>query len=313
MNTEKSVKRLKTEKIVISVFGMIFRLALLLTVGYIIILPFCSMLTYAFMPSEELNDPSVVWVPKSFTLENFTVALQKLDFINSLKQTLSVQIVAAIIQTLSTAVAAYGFSRFSFKFKKVYTAILLMTIFVPTPMIIVSLFTNFSSFDIFGIFTLFENIGGIDLTPNLLNTPLTFYIPAILGVGLRSGLCIFIYMQFFKGLPKELEEAASVDGAGPFKTFIRIIIPSSGVIIFTVLIFSLIWHWNDYYLSVMYYNRNYPLAVMLAQYLKTNKTSVYAILSQMAACLLFVTPMLVFYMIVQRKFIQSIDRVGIVG
>jgi multiple sugar transport system permease protein len=120
-------------------------------------------------------------------------------------------------------------------------------------------------------------------------------------------------MQFFKGLPRELEEAASVDGAGPIKTFIKIIIPSSGVIIFTVLIFSIIWHWNDYYLSIMYFNRDYPLAVTLEQYLRTNKTSIYAVLSQMAACLIFVAPMLLFYMVVQRKFIQSIDRVGIVG
>lgn len=310
---DKSVKRLRAEKIGSSIAFGIIRWALLLTVGYIIILPFCAMLSYAFMPADQMNDPSVVWIPKSFTFDNFKTALQKLDFWNSLKQTATVQLLSAVVQTFSAAVAAYGMSRFRFKLKGLYTVVLMLTIFIPAPMIIVSQFGNFSNFDVFGIFSFLELITGVDTTPNLINTPLTFYIPAILGVGLRSGLCIFIYMQFFKDLPKELEEAASVDGAGPVKTFLRIIIPSSGVIIFTVLIFSLIWHWNDYYLSVMYYNNNYPLAVMLSQYLKSNSVNITARLSQMAACLLFVTPMLLFYMVVQRKFIQSIDRVGIVG
>ena len=119
----------------------------------------------------------------------------------------------------------------------------------------------------------------------------------------------------------ELEEAAWIDGAGPIKTFLKIAVPSSGVAITTVLVFSLIWHWNDFLLCSMYLNKEYPLAMQL-NLLPTNLTTMGYYLNpetpetlafQMAGCVLFVTPMLIIYMILQRKFIESIDRVGITG
>ena len=129
-----------------------------------------------------------------------------------------------------------------------------------------------------------------------------------------------MYMQFFKGLPAELEEAAWIDGAGPVQTFVRIVLPSSGVIILTVFIFSFIWHWNDSFLALMYTTDKLPLAVMLqdiGQYVYMSAGDWPRSISQsavyMAACLLFITPPMTLFLILQRKFIQSIDRVGIVG
>lgn len=112
---------------------------------------------------------------------------------------------------------------------------------VPAPMIIIPLVINFSKMDVLGILGLFQDVSGIDLRPNLLGTELTFYLPSLFAVGLRSGILIYIYIQFFKGLPSELEEAAWIDGAGPIRTFVSIAVPSSGVVILTVTIFSLIW------------------------------------------------------------------------
>ena len=121
-------------------------------------------------------------------------------------------------------------------------------------------------------------------------------------------------------MPYELEEAAWVDGANPIRTFISIALPSSGVVITTVLVFSVVWHWNDAFLSSMYMNKNYPLAVSLSRITTTLNSMGYyddqnveaqAIL--MASCILFVLPPLIFYMIMQRRFIESIDRVGITG
>ena len=155
---------------------------------------------------------------------------------------------------------------------------------------------------------------GTELRPNLLDSGFVFWIPSIFASGLRSGLFIFIYRQFFKGLPYELEEAASIDGAGPIKTFMYIIVPSSGVAILTVAIFSVVWHWNEYDLSALYFNDNYPLSVRLSvvtSELATGATNDRGL--TMAASLLFVLPVLIMYIILQRKFIQSIDRVGIVG
>ena len=156
---------------------------------------------------------------------------------------------------------------------------------------------------------------------NILGTPLTFYLPSLFGVGLRSGVLIYIYIQFFKGLPGELEEAAWIDGAGLFKTFFSIAVPSSSVVFTTVTIFALVWHWNDYYLAMMYNLDNKTLAVVVHSikdqvfltFGEANGASSLIFGVPPAACLLFIIPPVAVYIILQRKFMQSIDSVGIVG
>ena len=225
------------------------------------------------------------------------------------------------MEIISCAVAAYGFARFKFPFKRLFTAMLFLTILIPDTMIIIPRVVNNSQLDLFGILALFNKLTGIDLRPNILNTGLTFWLPSLLAAGLRSGILIFIYIQFFKSLPAELEEAAWMDGAGPIRTFIRIALPSSGVVILTVTVFSLIWHWNDYFLSSMYLTDGYPLAVWLTMMPKQLPTMGYSLVPShpetmavlMAGCLVFILPMLIIYIFVQRWFIESIDRVGITG
>ena len=264
-------------------------------------------------------DPSVVWIPKLITDENYKKAMLALDFSHSFLRSIEVNVLSAIIEVATCAVTAYGFARFKFKFKGLLMGLLILSIIVPQEMIAVPTYLQLRYADILGILGFLGKLIGTELRPSLINTPWSFWIPSILSVGLRSGLFIFIYMQFYKGLPKELEEAAYIDGAGPFKTFLKIIVPSSGTAIVTVTIFSVIWHWNEYYLSSIYFSSNFPLAVKLATIEET--MNVMALVNSvtnrngiiMAASLMFILPMLVMYMIVQRKFVKSVDSVGIVG
>jgi multiple sugar transport system permease protein len=220
--------------------------------------------------------------------------------------------VSAFIEVMVCAVIAYGFARFEFKEKNIVFFLVLITIIVPVQMLIIPMYINYSHFDILGIAKFFIDTFHLpDFRPSIVNTGLTFWLPSLFGVGVRSGLFIFIYRKFFEGLPRELEEAAYVDGAGPLRTFISVILPSSGVVFLTVTIFSTIWHWNESYMSDMYNKLNPPLAVKL-DYVR-NELQKDSRSAAMAACLLFVLPMLIMYMILQRKFVQSIDRVGIVG
>ena len=119
-----------------------------------------------------------------------------------------------------------------------------------------------------------------------------------------------------------MEEAAYVDGAGPFKTFWRIVIPSSSVAITTVAVFSMVWHWNDCTLGLMYFTKDYPLAVQLSNLPQTLiATSVFKggaseVMDNsviMAGCLLYILPVLIGYLLIQNKFVKSIERVGITG
>lgn len=298
-----------------------FRWFILLSIGYIVLYPLFHMITSSLSTLESILDPTSVWIPKSITFENFTFMYDVMDYGNALWATVKIELVSAMIQVATCAIVGYGFARFKFPFKRLLTGLLFVTILIPAPMIIIPLMVNFSHLDILGIFGLFNKLIGIDLRPDLLGTPWTFYIPALFASGLRSGIMIYIYIQFFKGLPAELEEASWIDGAGPIRTFLSIAVPSSSVVILTVTVFSVIWHWNDYFLASMYMETNYPLSVSMGKlvelltyknvYLSPDRPECIAYL--MAACLLFIIPPLVFYLIVQHWFVESIDRVGITG
>ena len=322
---DKSLLSVNRNKIInksASVSGLILKYIFLISISYVVLFPVLSAVSTAIKTVDAFYDPSLYWLPSNVTFENFKTAFKAMKFSSAFWKTISMNLVSAILEIFSCAIVAYGFARFDFKFKNFFKTLLMATIIVPTQIYIVSMVTNFRNFDILGILGLINKITNIDLRINLLDTSFTFYLPSIFAMGLRSGILIYIYIQFFSGLPKELEEAASIDGCGPFKTFWQIAVPSSSVVFLTVSVFAFIWHWNDYYLSTMYISSNYPLAVRLANIMETLKlnnpftggtSSIMIKSTSMAACLLFILPMLIGYLCVQNKFVKSIDRVGITG
>lgn len=296
----------------------IFRLILLIAVSYIILYPLFSMFAFSIMSSADVLDSSVTWISKNPTFENFKTAWTSLDYGNSLLNTLLVGGVSAFIEIFTCAITAYGFARYNFKGKGILFALVLLTAIVPVQILVIPLYLNYTFFDVLGILKSLYNWFGIGQGfIRLTDTPFTFWLPSLFSVGLRSGLFIFIYRQFFTGLPKELEEAASIDGCGPLKTFFKVIIPSSGVVFLTVTIFAIIWHWNEFYESVIFFNTNFPLSVKLSSVL--TELEAVGLIREAAApaacasCLLFIMPVLILYLFLQKKFIQSVDRVGIVG
>lgn len=321
MSERKRAARAKNKKKITRIVAYVFRLAFLISVSYIVLYPLLYMIVSSISTEEAFLNSRRIWIPSYITTSFYPLASEILDYFNCLFSTLKFEIVAAIIEVCSCAVAAYGFSRFNFRFKKLFTSMLFLTILIPTAMIIIPLTVNYSRLDVFGILNLIYKLTGTDLRVNVLNTPWAFWLPSLLGIGLRSGIMIYIYMQFFKGLPGEFEEAAYVDGAGPLRTFLQIIIPSSTVVILTVSVFSLIWHWNDYQMAVMFMNDDLPLSVSMLNlpdvltiygyWITQNDPNAISIM--MASCVMFVLPMLVFYLIVQHWFIESVDRVGITG
>lgn len=301
----------------------IFRLVVLLSIGFIIIYPLFYMIVTSIQSKASFLNSTRVWIPSDFAVkENYAAAFNALDYGKSIISTFKNELVSAAIQVFTCAIAAYGFARFEFKEKKLLTGVLFLTILVPDMMLLIPRMVNYSHLDFFGILGFIGKLTGNDIRPNVLDTQLAFWLPSLLGVGLRSGILIYIYIQFFRGLPRELEEAAWVDGAGPFRTFLSIAVPSSGVVILTVTVFSLIWHWNDSLLAGMYLTKDFPLAMMLTMLPELLLTKFNVIINVrdphsmaylMAGCVLFVTPMLIVYMFIQRWFIESIDRVGITG
>ncbi len=302
-----------------SVVANVARYIVIISFGYMLIYPIIFLVFNALKSTADYYDVTVQWVPKNWSLNSFKLAIQILDYGKALISTISNEIVAALIEVFSCMVAAYGLSRFDIKGKKILTFIMIITMLIPFPMLLIPSYVNYRFVDFLGILKLIGGLVGTELRPSILDTPLVFWIPSLLAVGLKGSLFIYIYCQFFKGLPRELEEAAWMDGAGAWKTFISIIIPSSVTSIITVLLFSVIWHWNDYYLAQTYLSKDYPLGVLLVNINQLVSRSVEGVTSMnqggiiMAASFLMIAPMLVFYILLQKKFVASVSTSGIVG
>lgn len=143
-----------------------------------------------------------------------------------------------------------------------------------------------------------------------------------MGNGIRAGLMIFIFRQFFKGLPKELEDAAYLDGCGSLRTFVQVMIPNASSSFLTVFLFSVVWYWSDYYVSSTFFTKNQTIALMLknlstllSQQLFNNAdvSPREQIVWMEAGCLISILPILIMYVFLQKYFTEGIERSGLVG
>ena len=150
------------------------------------------------------------------------------------------------------------------------------------------------------------------------------YLPAATGNGIRSGLMILIFRQFFRGMPKELEDAAYLDGCSPFGTFLRVMMPNALSSLLTVFLFSVVFYWNDYYVSSTFFTNNKTVSLMLKNLssqlslMLFNDATVQIsareqIVWMEAGCLISIMPILIMYIFLQKYFTEGIERSGIVG
>lgn len=317
--------KIRTDNVAVSplyflakVVWSVLRFLFMLEMAFVILYPIIYMLSYAFRSSSDMYDMSIVWIPKNFTLENFKLVFDSLDFDEAFKNTVFISVVCTILQVAVCAITGYGFARFKFRGSRLLFMVVIFTIIVPPQMINLPNYLLFSDFDIFG---LFGAILGESLNINMLDNYVTVFILAALGSGLRSGLFILIFSQYFKGIPNELEEAAMIDGCGHFKTFTRIMLPNAGGPMLTTFLFSMVWYWNDYYTMSTYFTEIRTLSVNLSniglslQNLMSNDAyNPYKTMTiQQAACIVCMVPMFILFAALQKKFVRSMVSSGLVG
>lgn len=291
-----------------------FRFVIIFGLSFVILYPILYMISTSIRPQSEMNDPSVMWIPKSIRFENFVEIWNAIDYPKTLWNTLVLNIISSILQVGTCALTGYGFARFKFKGKNLLFGIVILQIIVPSQIILIPQFMQFRYFDVFGIF---NSMLGAPIT--LTDTNWSMYIPAFFCNGIRSGLFIYLFRQFFRGLPKELEDAAYLDGCGPFKTFISVMVPNAASSFLTVFIFSIVWYWNDYYVSSMYFtNANTislkidTIAVSISMYLYNEvRNATEFIVWMEAGCLLAIAPIVIMYVFLQKYFTEGIERAGL--
>ncbi len=306
---------------------VILRTVLLVGFSYIILYPVILMFSKAFMAQQDVFDNSVLWIPRHFTLDNVTVAATTMQYGKSLLNSVMFALLSTLLQMLPCLMAGYAFARYDFKGSGILFAVVVLTILVPPQQFMTPLYLHLSQFDIFGLIKSLNNGQALNLTA----TYIPYFLMSLTGFGLRNGLFIFMFRQSFRGIPRETEEAAMVDGAGPFRIFWQIMLPSSVTILVTVMLFSFVWQYNDtYYSSLLLPNvRTLPQAYELfdsaitgwnGDLSVTNMLSQYVLddpkvlsLLRNSAIILILAPLLAVYAVAQRYFIQSIERSGLVG
>ena len=312
---DKYFLKTKGLKLVFGIIKFIFFVCLC----YLFIFPLLYLLISSIQTVESMKDQSVIWIPIEVTLDNFKQSAELMQYGKSLLLTVIVALFSTVATLFSCGMAGYGLARFNFLEKNVVFIIVLVLIIVPPQTTMMSTFLNYRFFDPLGIISLITGQeGGI----NLIDTPVTMILPAIFGSGIRAGLMSFIFRQFFLNQPKELEEAAKIDGCGIFATYYKIMLPLSSPAIITVLVFSFVWYWNDSFYSSLFFTGDLkPLTAQLdllrttlladTHYNDFTPQECKALISSSA--ILCIIPPLIFYSIIQRKFSESIERVGIVG
>lgn len=294
---------------------MIVRVAILVGVGYVILSPVIGMFVNSISSNKDAYNPMVYVLPEAPTLERYRLAIARMDYLPTLLRNLVYTGMLTLLQLLICSMVGYGFARFKFPLKNFLFGCVVVMIVIPTHTIMLPLYMTFREFDPLGLVTL---VHGSSI--NLMSTTLPMYIMTILGCGVRSGLYIYIFNQFFRGLPKEIEEAALVDGAGVWYTYFRIMLVNAMPSVITVAVFSIVWQFNDtFYAKLFLISENVVISKKLGglRALIANADKVLDPTIQQlyedAGVLLIVAPILIIYVILQKNFIEGVERSGIVG
>ncbi len=291
-------------------FATLLRAAILIGVSYVILSPVIGMVVNAIASTEDIYNPMMFILPKHPGLDKFRLVWERMDYLKTMGRDLLYTLTLTLIQLLVCSMVGYGFARFDFKFKKFLFACVVLMIVIPPHTIMLPLYMTFKNFNLFGL-----------IPPvNLMSTVKPMYIMTSLGCGVRSGLYIYIFTQFFRGLPKEIEEAAFVDGAGVWYTYFRIMLVNAMPAVITVTVFSLVWQFNDTFYSnlflisedVVISKKISSLAGVLANQDKILNVRIQEQYVN-AGILLILLPIVVIYLLLQKCFIEGAERSGIVG
>lgn len=275
----------------IETVNQIINYILLIFLALVFAFPFLWMIATALkLPTEVYTIPPKL-IPSTITWDNFIQGWQYADFTRYTWNTIVVTTLAVLGTVISASFVAYGFARFQSRFSGVLFAIVLGTMMLPNQILLIP------------TYILFSKIGWLDtLTPLI--------VPSFFGGGAFN---IFLLRQFFKTIPRELDQAATIDGANSFQIYYKIMLPAVRPALITVAVLSVAFHWNDFLNPLIYLNsdQNFTLAIGLQFFQNSYGSSQVQML--MAVSLITVIPLLILFFIGQKYFVQGITMSGLKG
>ena len=283
---------------------------LLIGLCFMILQPLFNKISVSLMEEQDLYDATIVTLPRHFTLDNFKVALELMDYGKSFVNTFIVAVVVAVLQVVSTLLVGYGFARYNFPLKNFWFAMVILLIVVPQQTYASALMLNFRYFDSLGIFKALTG-----QTLNLTGSPLPVYLLAGTCTGFKCGLYIYLFRQYFRNIPKDIEESAYLDGCGATRTLFSIMLPDAMPLATSCFLFSFVWQWTDnYFTNLLMKSVNLlptklaGLAGSLIPYMAPARPSAtYIGAINATGTLLVLIPVILLYLIAQKKFVQSLS------
>lgn len=331
--TQRKVKAKNT----VMVLAAFFRTFILVGLCFVILMPIVEKISFALRAPQDIANKQVVWIPETWSFMNIRVAFsyltlmkdnsyENIAFLYNLStyfNSLWLSLVTTVIQVISTAIAGYAFARLKFKGSGIIFLLAVLTLIVPSESLATARKLVFFNISFFGV--------------DLLKNSFAIYIMSAFGMGLRSGIFIYLFRQFFRGIPIELEESAEIDGAGVIRTFWSVMLPNARGAIVTVALFSFVWQYNDLYWAQMFEYHDSNVMPLLTTGLASSAdtfnsligTSFQSLVAELGdgiahnaqfyglilntAALLMMLPLIIGYLFVQRLFVESIERTGITG
>jgi multiple sugar transport system permease protein len=262
----------------------------LIACSFIMVYPLLWMVSSSLKPDNEIFGNLWLW-PSEFQWNNYSQGWDALvvSFTRFYWNSIVVTVLSVIGNVISCSFAAYAFARLEFRGKTIWFSLMMMTLMIPYHIVLIPQYI------------LFLRLGWVD-------TFLPLVVPKFLAT---DAFFIFLMVQFFRQLPRDLDEAAMIDGCSPFKIYWAIIMPLSIPAMATAAIFSFIWTWQDFLGPLVYLNdvKDYTVPLALRMFLSQDSVSLYGELFAMSV--LSIVPIFLFFLIFQRLIIRGIAMSGL--
>lgn len=259
-------------------------------VGVILLFPIVWMFFASFKTNAEIFG-STKLLPNSWSFQNFIDGWKgsgRITYATYFLNTFKLVIPTTILTLVSSTLVAYGFARFRFPAKNQLFALLIATLMLPNAVIIIPRYTMYST------------LGWVD-------TYMPFWAPAALAC---QPFFVFMLVQFLRGLPRDLDESAYIDGCGTMRTLIQIILPLMKPALFSAALFQFMWTYNDYFNSVIFINSGSKFTVSLALRLSLDSESIINWGKLMAISFIVVLPLILLFFAAQKYFVEGIATSG---
>lgn len=288
-----------------SLLYSIFRFVLIFGLCYVILKPFLFKFLMSFFGKNDLLDATVKYLPRHWSDYYWSWAWNHLKISTAGWNTFKLALISGLLQVFVSTFIGYGLARFKFKGNNLLFGAVIATLLIPQQVYSIAQYLGFCWFG-----------PSQSMSINLIDTVWPVYILAFCGLTVKEGLYIYLMREFFRGMPRDLENAAYVDGAGTFKTFFRVMLPNAFTMMITIFLFAFCWQWTDTSFSSMYFRTidTLPLVPYEGDFMMRvqARTDTYGSgIARNTAVLIIIAPLIILAIICQKFLVRSISQSGL--